>query len=293
MPVKAAILPCSTPRTYNPAMEDRWDAGFCARAPLFAPLAPYARLMRGDVWPPLTQLQSLLEQSGIVSGGGQPLRLMLQPARGGSFEERYEVRLYLRGELLMRTANWHDFFNLMVWLAFPRAKAALNKRHYQAALAQRESGSLNRGPAQDALTLFDEGGMIVTSSEPSLLDDLRGFAWKRLFLEQRDQVGACMDWQVFCHALYEKALSPYVGLTGRGLLMLVEPAFHALSIAEQTVQLDERVARYLAKPEHLRVTRDLTPVPVLGVPGWRPANEDPAFYDNTSYSRSAASARPR
>jgi hypothetical protein len=274
-------------------MDNRWDAGFCARSPLFAPLARNARLMRSGAWPRLTQLQALVEQSGIVSGGGQPLRLMLQPARGGSFEERYEVRLYLRGELLMRTANWHDFLNLMVWLAFPRAKAALNKRHYQAALAQRESGSLNRGPAQDALTLFDEGGMIVTSSEPGLLDDLRGFAWKRLFLEQRDQVGACMDWQVFGHALYEKALSPYVGVTGRGLLMLVEPVFHTLSIAEQTMHLDERVARYLAVPEHLRVTRDLTPVPVLGVPGWWPANEDPAFYDNTSYFRSAASSRLR
>ena len=273
-------------------MMDQWDADFCARAPLFAPLASYAAVVRGEGWPSLSQLQTLVDKSSVVSGGGKPLRLMLQPARVESFEERYEVRLYLRGELPMRVANWHDFFNVMVWLAFPRAKAALNTRHYQAALAQHNAGALNRGPAQDVLTLFDEGGIIVASSEPSLLDDLRGYAWKRLFWQRRELVSAHMCWLIFGHALYEKALAPYVGVTGRGLLVCVDPAFHQLSIAEQTAHLDDHVAKHIAMPEQLRVTRDLTPVPVLGVPGWWPANEDPVFYDNTAYFRRANPTKP-
>ncbi|XLM22397.1 DUF3025 domain-containing protein [Chromobacterium piscinae] len=34
---------------------------------------------------------------------------------------------------------------------------------------------------------------------------------------------------------------------------------------------------FLASP------RALCPLPLLGIPGWWPDNEDPAFYDNAAY----------
>ena len=123
---------------------DTWDADFHARAPLFAPLALLAQSLRGATWPSRERLQSMLDERGVMSGGGLPVRLVPQPARVENFDERYEVRLYRQGELPIRDANWHDFFNLLVWLAFPRAKAALNARHYEAARSQAASGEIGR-----------------------------------------------------------------------------------------------------------------------------------------------------
>jgi hypothetical protein len=36
------------------------------------------------------------------------------------------------GEVATRPGNRHDFFNALIWLAFPRSKAAINRRHHEA-----------------------------------------------------------------------------------------------------------------------------------------------------------------
>jgi hypothetical protein len=94
-----------------------------------------------------------------------------------------------------------------------------------------------------------------------------------------------MGFFLFGHGLYEKALRPYVGVTGQGLLVPVEPAFFAWPLARQLAHLDESLAAYLAAPSHCRSTSELTPVPLLGVPGWTADNADESYYDNTAYFR--------
>jgi hypothetical protein len=87
---------------------------------------------------------------------------------------------------------------------------------------------------------------------------------------------------VFGHGLYEKALSPFIGLTGHAILFPVEESFFALPFEAQIEQLDsyfEGVFSTIATP------RDLCPLPLLGVPGWANENEDPAYYDNEAYFR--------
>ncbi|MBN3821090.1 DUF3025 domain-containing protein, partial [Paraburkholderia sp. Se-20369] len=39
-------------------------------------------------------------------------------------------------------------------------------------------------------------------------------------------------------------------------------------------------------------SRDLSPLPVLGVPGWCAENAEPAFYDDPAVFRSGRRARP-
>jgi hypothetical protein len=88
---------------------------------------------------------------------------------------------------------------------------------------------------------------------------------------------------LFGHGLYEKALRPYVGMTGHALLLQTpahgdfgnEPGLLAKADAWTANAVHER----LAKP------RDLSPLPVLGVPGWWDANNEAAFYDNAAYFR--------
>jgi len=279
-----AILPCRDANGYTPVMN--WDRQFLHRLPLFEPLREHgARFATAD-WPTLNELQAAFDARGVVSGAGVPLRVVAQDAsRARTFDDRYEARLFLKGELQVRERNWHDVFNALAWLAFPRAKAAVNARHYQALLAQQAALAANRGATQDALTLFDEGGVIVACSEPDLLPMLRAFEWKRLFWRERERVINHMRWLLFGHAIYEKALTPFVGITGRAVLLTVDGGFFTLNLREQMALLDTRVAALIAHGSLFKTTRELAPVPILGVPGWWPENREEVFYDNTGYFR--------
>lgn len=265
-----------------------WDTHDIHRSPLFEALRAHAvcsGVLRGADWPAFTALQAAIDAGGIVSGGGQPLRVAPQNARAGAFEDRYEVRIYREGELQLRAQDWHDLFNLLVWLAFPHTKAAINARHYQALLQQQADAQLNRGPSQDALTLFDESGVIVVSSDAELLGDVRHFEWKRLFWQRRERVEKNLRCFIFGHALYEKALHPFVGITGRGVLFDVDHAFHALPLAGQLQVMDRRLAQRVAEGVTFQRTRGLAPLPLLGIPGWWPDNTEESFYSNAAYFR--------
>jgi hypothetical protein len=263
--------------------------------PVFAPLRIHGAAVLDSAWPDLDALQRLLDARDppVRSVSERPLTVVRQAPKPIVFEDGYEARIYLRGELQVRKDNWHDYFNLLVWLAFPRAKAALNARHYAALKAQRAAGAPNRGPAQDALTLFDEGGVVVASSDSELLEMLRQWRWKELFWTNRERLAARARFFLFGHAIYEKMLRPFLGITGRGILLDVTPELIAASPAAQLDAVDALVAARIADPASFAATRELAVVPVLGVPGWCVDNEREEYYDNTDYFRPARSGRKR
>jgi hypothetical protein len=264
-----------------------WNPDFLARSPMFEPLREHGVALAEADWPTRPALQSLLERGGrpVMVRDGLPLRLAPAGGRMRAFEQRYEARVHLRGEMVFRERNWHDLMNMLVWLTFPSAKAALNARHFEALAAQRAAGRANRGPAQDALTLLDEGGVIVASCDDELLGLLREWRWKELFWSNRGRLEATMRFVLFGHALYEKALNPFLGITGRGVLLRVEPGVLARPAGDLIAVLDAKLAAYLCGSPHLTATRELAVVPILGVPGWHPDNEREAFYDDTDYFR--------
>jgi hypothetical protein len=258
---------------------DAWNAAFAEHSPLLVTLRAAALQFAGGNWPALPRLQEVIARAGIRTASGLPLRLVPQAAAA---DISYEQRLYASGELEFREHNWHDLFNVLVWLTFPRAKAALNARHHAALPAGNAGG---RGPVRDALTLLDESGVIVLSVDAELLDMIRDFRWKPLFWERRAAVIACMEFLPFGHALCEKALAPYKGITGRGWLLEVDRDFFGLSAAERLQKIDQRLALQIADPQALRHTHELAPLPVLGVPGWCIDNEQPAYYDDRDHFR--------
>ena len=262
-----------------------WDPEFLARSPILEPLRVHAGVF-GAGWPELADLQRLLDarEPQVRNAGGLPLRLVPH-ARGSALEDKYEARIHLRGELQVREKNWHDLFNLLVWLAFPRAKAALNARHYAALMAQHAAGARNRGPAQDALTLFDEGGVVVASADDELTGYLLDWRWKELFWGSRARLQSRMRFYLFGHAVHEKSLQPFIGITSRGIVLRTEPELFAAPLEKQLAALDTRTATYLSEPASLRATRELAVVPILGVPGWSPDNGQEAYYDNQDYFR--------
>jgi len=122
-------------------------------------------------------LNALAEESGIATESGRPVRFVA-PSRADPY---YEIHVFETGRVHTRPDNWHDLFNALVWLAFPRTKARINALH--AATIPAEGGK--RGPLRDLLTIFDEGGAIRS---PSGLT-------------------------IFGHATMEQALEPWRGIT--------------------------------------------------------------------------------
>jgi hypothetical protein len=255
---------------------DAWRDRFADTFPLLLPLRSVAEPIYGRDWPSRAVLQQALAAAGVRTASGLNLSLVAPSADGLS----YEARLYERGELEFREHSWHDLFNVLVWLAFPQAKAALNARHHAAPAVTR-----GRGPVRDALTLFDESGMIVLSAHIDLTDMIRGFRWKELFWTHRLRVIDDMLFLPFGHALCEKVLAPYKGITGRCLLFRTEPAILRLPAETLLQQLDALLAAHLADPALMQRTQELAPLPLLGIPGWCSDNRQEKYYDDRDQFR--------
>ena len=266
-----------------------WEPDFLQASPMFEPLRlAGSGLERLNNWPASGDLQRLRDTAAapLVSKSGKPICFVPQndaarPAR--EFAQQYEPRIYLAGEVQTRTQNWHDLFNALVWITFPRTKAALNQLHYHALLQQRDDEKVQRGALRDAATLLDESGVIVVSSDAGLVKLLQDFEWKDLFWRQRESVCAHMRFFLFGHGLYEKALKPYTGMTGKGIILPVEQDYFNRPLAVQLAAADSMLDNFLSRN---RVTPAiLTPVPLLGYPGWTPDNADATYYDNSNYFR--------
>ena len=254
---------------------------------MFAPLQSVFARMDSCSFPGLSKLNVLLDEYAppITVQSGMPLRFVPQEQGRLPFVAQYEPRCYLNGEVQTRENNWHDLFNALVWMAFPKAKAAINARHYQAMVAARNNGAGIRDRARDMLTLLDESGVLVVCADTELAVLLKEFKWKELFWQRREQVGMHMGFYLFGHSLFEKALQPYIGLTGHGLLLTVTKGFFSWPLGRRLTHLDERLAEYLAVSENCVSSRELTPVPLLGIPDWADGNNKPDFYDNCGYFR--------
>jgi hypothetical protein len=256
------------------------------QSPMFEPLHTLIASFAPDRFPTLAELNARLQHKPIKLTSGCQLSFVAQQTGPLAFEAQYEPRCYLMGEVQTRADNWHDLFNALVWLTFPNAKAAINARHYRALTADLDPEIRSeRGFVRDTITLLDESGVIVAYSDDALGGLLRNFQWKELFWQQRVKVQASMGFFLLGHGLYEKALQPYTGMTAQGLLLKVEQVFFDGSRVQQLAYLDELLADYLADPEHCCRTRELSPVPLLGVPGWAEDNCSEAYYDNTAYFR--------
>ena len=209
---------------------------------------------------------------GQVNAAGRPIRFRAACELPGV---AYEKHIYQTGEVSTRENSWHDLFNALVWCRFPRLKAAMNAVHYRH-LAEERNG--RRGPRRDALTLLDESGVIVTTTRQGLLDALRARDWRAVFEDRR------LDWldaglMVCGHAILEKFLSPYKSMTAHALLVLMDDD---ACLAD----LDTRLAGGIANGSRLDTPADLSPLPLMGVPGWwTDSPQDAVFYADSKVFR--------
>ncbi len=179
----------------------------------------------------------------------------------------------------------HDFFNALCWDQFPRIKARLNQLQVEQIA---EMGSVTeRGAVRDALTVFDENGALLIAP-PELWDALIAMDWQRLFVTLRPL------WQQarlvpFGHALLEKLVHPRKPITAHVYIA----QFTIKNIAAETMDtsdtdqfytlFDEWIAADLSAEKF--AAKPFTPLPILGVPNWWAANENPQFYNDEAVFR--------
>jgi hypothetical protein len=248
-----------------------------------------------------------LKDSAPRSGCGVPLTLVPQGGlrqrrrrRGmgtsNALEENYQARLFLKGEVSTRTENWHDFFNALCCMAYPRTKAVLNARHFWALDERQESlpwpSTLGekRTSEQDFLTHFDEGGVIVATSDDVLLQSLKERRWHDVFWLHRARLLACMEFFTFGHALFETFLAGHRTQHAMGIAIRVPPSFFSLPLAERLVLADEAAALALENRTRTASPADGFPVPLLGYPGYLAANAEESYYDDKRYFRTPSLA---
>jgi len=259
------------------------DLRVLALQPLFEPLAASLRGFGGETLPALAALNALLDGRDLPpqAASGAPIRFVPP----GGFDGGYEERVFARGEVETRTDNWHDFFNALAWLAYPRAKRVLNGRHHAALMVQRAAGRSERGAVRDAVTQFDECGIAVVSADAALLDLLRAHEWKELLWNRRAQLARDMRFFVFGHATWDQLRAPFVGLTAKAVLLDVAADWLAQPIARQVDDIDARLAAIFSQPDAYARPRDFQPLPLLGIPGVVPENAAVAYYDDARQFR--------
>jgi len=185
--------------------------------------------------------------------------------------QAYEAHIFQTGAVPTRD-NLHDFFNGLVWLAFPETKRRLNA--LQAAEIARNGVTPTRGPVRDALTLFDENGAVL-DAPAALWKALAARDWQSLFVTQR-ALWSEARLIVFGHALLEKLTTPRKAITAHVLLPPPD--------AGGPVALDDPALARSLDPQNL-ARKPFVPLPVLGVPGWCADNAAADFYDDPKVFR--------
>ena len=218
--------------------------------------------------------------AGLESRGGQRIRFV---AASELPAVDYEKHIYRQGEVSTRENSWHDLFNALIWSRFPSLKVAMNAVHFRQLDAVGEG---SRGKQRDALTLFDESGVIVCSSNQVLLGALARRDWNRIF---RTEAGAWEDeisLFVVGHALLEKFLRPYKAITAQALLLQLDQVQMEQSREALSGSLDEWMSERLLAGSMLDAPASLSPLPLMGIPGWWPGGEQESdFYADQNVFR--------
>lgn len=241
----------------------QWLAQRPALTPWFADLAALTPLYQWLDWPSHGQLSAQL---------GAPAAIHFVAA--APMAEGYEAHIARLGVVPTRSHNWHDLYNALIWALFPASKRAMNHAH----LAAMAAGG-GRGARRDAITLFDECGLLLVAEDAAVFAELNAHQWPALLWQRRQQwLAGTIRPYLFGHALYEALHQPFAGLCGKVLGVIVAPGFGQLPLAERYALLDQHLALAIAAGQCLNAPRWLAPLPLLGVPGAIVANAEADYY---------------
>jgi len=217
---------------------------------------------------------------GLQNHRGQPIRFVPQAELPP--DTAYEEFIGATGCVPTRE-NLHDFFNGLVWQTFPLIKRELNA--LQAAQIAAAGIKQSRGPARDAATIFDENAAVLVVRDGdagrALVGGLRAHQWYDTLYAQQEKFGREAEVWLFGHALMEKLVAPRKAITAHTRVLFAPDAWFGLARDERRAWIDMQVAGQLCS-EGL-ATSAFTPLPVLGVPGWWPGQDEAFYLDQTVF----------
>ncbi|TKB05105.1 DUF3025 domain-containing protein [Alteromonas portus] len=275
----------------------------------------------------------LLEEVGLLSKNEFPTPDVLNkltaqyhmPWQGPSFkgqsqfseeEQRYYETIISEDRVVpTREQSWHDLFNALIWLQFPKTKSLLNELH----INDIQTHGVNpRTPRRNRITHFDECGVVLAVEAPAVMnhssrkehahidvglqnnnsgngvyeaDELETFLaelaaheWQRVFVEKRMLWHTTVSPFIFGHANLEMMLNPFIGLTGKWLAVSVPHGFSNLGKWQQRSIVDDALIARIQALNYFESTPLLKPLPLLGVPLWH-SDQSAIFYQNTEYFR--------
>lgn len=253
----------------------QWQSAVMANNPIFADLCQRFGVNHLAHWPEVSWLNGLAAQSAVRFVDNDALMA------DGRYYEEY---IYATRQVPTRKDNWHDFFGALIWCLFPKTKSLLNQLH-MAEIA--EYGQKQRSKLRNKLTLFDECGVVICL-EPDAIkhaDLLRQHQWQQSFVTHRTDWYHSIKPLVFGHAIYEMATVPFIGLTAKAVFIAVPQGFSGWPLTAAYSFVDDKLHEQIANQALLLDNQQLTPLPILGVPGWYNDNNTASFYSNTDYFR--------
>ncbi len=207
--------------------------------------------------------------------------------------DAYESFIAKTGNIPTRD-NLHDLFNGSIWLTFPKTKALLNYYH-MLEIAEQGIGE-RRGRVRDTITVFDENGAILITSDKGIGEGLKAFDWQASLVASRVQWDdpkqtnshAKAVVYIFGHALLEQLVQPRKPLCAHSLVIYVTQDFFALPLSERIEYVDDALAQQMDEllSQDGVTPRHLSPLPILGVPHFCCDNEHAHFYDDPYVFRS-------
>ncbi|MBS0290856.1 MAG: DUF3025 domain-containing protein [Proteobacteria bacterium] len=255
--------------------KDIWNPYFYKHFAGFASITPFLEEV-GYIqsWPTLAKYNafalSYLPQNNI----SEKITFVAQDEN-----RQYEQQIFHQHQIPTRLNVWHDFFNNVSWIVFPKLKWAMIKRYCQ----EKTEFKKTRTPLQNVLAHFDECGMVICTDSQDIVDKIQAFDWKALFCQTPNLQQHCLP--VFIgHGLMEKGLSPYVGMTAKVIILKVDQQFFTLSTKAQNKKIDNDIASYIECASFPCDPKLLQPFPLLGWPNWH-ALQSEEFYNNTHYFR--------
>ena len=232
-------------------------------APWLAPYRALLDVLGHRAHADLTVAAALNRLAEMKVDSSLPVRFVSQASLPPG--EPYEAFIYRSRQVPTRD-NLHDLFNGLVWLRHPALKRRLNE--LQAAQIELAPVAQHRGALRDVLTVFDENAALW-EAPAVLVEALVKRDWHALFVSHRSRWCEA-QLMLIGHALMEKLCLPHAAITAH------------VWLAPTSIDAMLAPAALAAKP--------WLPLPVLGVPGWWKANEEPAFYEDRRVFRPARAA---
>lgn len=256
-----------------------------ADRPLFDGLAGLLARFTAQGLPGHDTLDALYAET---TAGADVRRLRFVPPVEGA---AYEAYIAGHDAVPTRPDDWHDFFNALAWCVWPRSKSACNRLHLLAFEARSAAGLSSRGPLRDALTQFDECGVLVVGADAEILQLLAAHEWEEAFWRRRQRLAESTRFLVFGHATWEQLRAPFTGLCAKAIYRQVDASWLGLPAAQRQAEADTWLAAHLAGIAGELVPGLLRPLPLLGIPGVTPDNENADYYRDRRQFRPRAQSR--